>query len=82
MRYQQSVQIQLQEKYRRLYKAEHLLYHSEAGYLVDYVESVPVLKSIVDRLERSLPDFDPNTWELDRRDTRLEQLSRVVDSGF
>lgn len=43
MRYRESLQVQLQERYRRLYKANFQSYHHEAGYLVEFIRSTPGL---------------------------------------
>lgn len=62
MRFKQSLQIQLQERYRRLYKANWQMYEQQAGYLVTFIEQTPALKAIVDHSDRSEPDLDPEKW--------------------
>jgi hypothetical protein len=62
MRYRQSLQVRLQERYRRLYKARWQAYHNEAGYLVEFIRSTPALEFILGNVERCLPDLDPQKW--------------------
>ena len=62
MRYQQTLQVQLQERYRRLAKTGMDVYAREASYFRQFIEATPPLKAIVDSLDRSLPDLDPATW--------------------
>jgi hypothetical protein len=62
MNYRRDLQIRLQEKYRRLYKANFQSYHHEAGYFVKFIRDTPALAFIVESLERIEPDLDPETW--------------------
>jgi hypothetical protein len=60
--YQRDLQVRLQERYRRLYKAGFRQYTDEAGYLVAFIRGTPALRYIVEDLERSEPEIDPPTW--------------------
>lgn len=62
MNYQRDLQVRLQERYRRLYKAELRLYKHEAGYLINFIRSTPALRYLIEDVERSEPDIDPATW--------------------
>jgi hypothetical protein len=62
LRYQQTLQVQLQERYRRLAKTGFDVYAREAGYLRQFIRRTPPLKAIVDTVERSLPELDPEAW--------------------
>lgn len=62
MRYRQSLQVRLQERYRRLYKAAWQSYHNEASYLVEFIRSTPALSALIAHLEDALPDLDPEAW--------------------
>lgn len=61
MRYRESLQVRLQERYRRLYKAHWQAYDDEAGYLVDFIRSTPALQFMIENVERSA-DLDPDEW--------------------
>jgi hypothetical protein len=65
MKYRQALQVRLQERYRRLYKAAWMSYHNEAAYLIEFIRSTPALQSLVEDLERSLPELDPEKWASD-----------------
>ncbi len=62
MNYQRDLQVRLQERYRRLYKVDAQLYKNEAGYLVTFIKSTPALRYLVEDVERSHPEIDPETW--------------------
>lgn len=62
MRFNEGLQVRLQERYRRLYKANWQSYRSHAKYLVDWLSKQPALVSILDAVDRSEPEFDPETW--------------------
>jgi len=62
MRYREALQVQLQERYRRLYKAASGAFHSEVGYFETFIRSTPALSAIVARLEVGEPDIDPDSW--------------------
>ena len=62
MRYRESLQVLLQERYRRLYKANWQAYHHEAGYLVEFIRSTPALQFLADSVERAVPELDPGKW--------------------
>jgi hypothetical protein len=65
VKYQQDLQVKLQERYRRLYKAGSNAYEHEARYLCEFIRSVPSLSFLVDAIERSEPDLDPAQWKAD-----------------
>jgi hypothetical protein len=62
LKYQRDLQIRLQERYRRLYKANIGLYKDEALYLVSFIRDTPALRVLVENLERSEPELDPAQW--------------------
>src|ERR1700734_620360 len=62
MKFQRDLQVKLQERYRRLYKSNSQAYPNEAAYLVDFIRSTPALLYLVQDLERSEPELDPETW--------------------
>ncbi len=62
MNFQRDLQVRLQERYRRLYKAGFKLYKGEAGYLVNFIRSTPALRYLIEDVERSEPDLDPAAW--------------------
>ena len=61
MNFQRDLQVRLQERYRRLYKAGYQLYKNEAAFLVEFIRSTPALRYLVENLERSVPDLDPKS---------------------
>lgn len=69
MRFQESLQVQLRTRYRRLYKSDHGSYASEVRYLRAWLEGQPALKAAVRAIERSEPSLDPDAWleALERR---------------
>jgi hypothetical protein len=62
MNFQRDLQVRLQERYRRLYKAGYQLYKNEAAFLVEFIRSTPALRYLVENLERSALDLDPKQW--------------------
>lgn len=62
MNYQRDLQVRLQERYRRLYKANFHLYRHEAGFLISFIRDTPALRFLVENVERVEPDLDPATW--------------------
>lgn len=62
MKYQQNLQVRLQERFKRLFKADYNIYPREVQYFVDFVDKTPALRSMVQMIERSLPDLDPAAW--------------------
>jgi hypothetical protein len=62
VKFQRDLQVRLQERYRRLYKAGAKLYKNEAGYLIGFIRSTPALRSLIEDVERSEPDLDPTAW--------------------
>lgn len=62
MRFREALQVQLQERYRRLYKSDWRTFEDNVRYTLDWFDSIPALRSILDSLRRSHPDFDPVEW--------------------
>lgn len=62
MRYRQDLQVRLQERYKRLFKADYNVYPREVQYFIEFVQTTPALRSLVEVIERSLPDLDPAAW--------------------
>jgi hypothetical protein len=62
MNYQRDLQVRLQERYRRLYKAGFRQYKHEAGYLVAFIRATPALLYLVETIQRSEPEIDPAKW--------------------
>jgi hypothetical protein len=60
--FQRDLQVRLQERYRRLYKVDFQLYKNEAGYLVNFIRSTPALRYLIEDVERSHAEIDPETW--------------------
>jgi len=65
MRYEQGLQVQLRERYRRLFKTGHEVYSREADYFRQFILRTPALRAIVESLERAEPDLDPDRWVTD-----------------
>lgn len=62
MRFQESMQIQLRNRYRRLYKTSYDSYSSEVRYLRAWIAERPALQSIINSIERSEPELDADAW--------------------
>lgn len=62
MRYERDLQVKLQERYRRLYKADMDAYNQEAAYFRTFVQRSPALKAITENIATSEPDFDADEW--------------------
>lgn len=62
MNYQRDLQVRLQERYRRLYKAGDALFKTEAGYLIEFIRATPALRYLVENVERSDSEIDPAKW--------------------
>ena len=62
MNYQRDLQVRLQERYRRLYKAGDALFKTEAGYLIDFIRATPALRYLMENVERSASEIDPAKW--------------------
>lgn len=61
-RFQESLQVQLRTRYRRLYKSDHGSYASELRYLKAWISQQPALAAILASVERSEPELDADTW--------------------
>ncbi len=62
MRYEQNLQAQLRERYRQLFKAGFVAYRRHANYFRQFILNAPVLAAIVENIQRSEPDLDPDQW--------------------
>jgi len=62
MNYQRDLQIRLQERYRRLYKADYKVYQNEIKFLCDYILNTPALAALVERLSFTDQELDPEKW--------------------
>lgn len=62
MRYERNLQAQLRERYRQLFKAGFMTYKREIEYFRKFVRSVPALSAIIDSIQRSEPELDPDKW--------------------
>ncbi len=62
MRYERNLQAQLRERYRQLFKASFMTYRREMEYFRKFILSVPALSAIVDNIQQSEPDLDPDKW--------------------
>lgn len=62
MRYERELQVQLRERYRRLYKTDAQGHYTQSGYIRDFILKSPALRAIVEHVERSEPDLDPTEW--------------------
>ena len=62
MRYERNLQAQLRERYRQLFKAGFMTFKREIEYFRKFVRSVPALSAIIDSIQRSEPDLDPDKW--------------------
>ncbi|MFI0515422.1 hypothetical protein RKD19_002730 [Streptomyces canus] len=62
MLYERDLQVKLQQKYRRLYKADYKVYDREIKYFRDFVVESPALRAIAERIESSCSDLDADDW--------------------
>jgi hypothetical protein len=62
VRFEQNLQVRLRERYRRLYKTDFSVYGRELGYFQNFIMSTPVLRAIVESLERVEADLDAEKW--------------------
>ena len=62
MRYERNLQAQLRERYRQLFKASFMTYRREMEYFRKFILGVPVLSAIIDNIQQSEPDLDPDKW--------------------
>jgi len=62
MRFQQGLQIKLQEHYRRVNMAEGQSFGAEVRYLCEFIATTPALRLEMEVIQRSEPDFDPVAW--------------------
>ncbi|MFE7172288.1 hypothetical protein [Streptomyces sp. NPDC057616] len=62
MRYERDLQVKLQERYRRLYKADYKVYDREIKYFYDFIQKSPALRAIAERVAQDLPELDSDKW--------------------
>ena len=62
MRFREALQVQLQERYRRLYKSEWTTFEVNVKFFLEWIDQMPALASITDSLRGSVPDLDPSEW--------------------
>lgn len=62
MRYERNLQTQLRERYRQLFKASYMTYRREMEYFRKFIRGAPVLSVIIDNIQHSEPDLDPDKW--------------------
>jgi hypothetical protein len=62
MRYERDLQVKLQERYRRIFKADDSSFRHEVTYLRDFVQRSPALKAITDRIAADLPEVEADEW--------------------
>lgn len=62
MRYEQNLQAQLRERYRQLFKSGFVAYRRHMEYLRQFIVKTPVLAAIVESIQRSESDLDPDQW--------------------
>lgn len=62
MKFQEGLQVELRNRYRRLYKSDYDSYASELRYLRAWIEERQALKAIIDAVERSEPGVDADAW--------------------
>lgn len=74
MNYRRDLQIQLRERYSRLYKAHWKSLGDQLGYFVDWITSQPALTAILEAAHTEAGSFDPAEWHeehFSRRQYRL-----------
>lgn len=68
MRYERDLQVKLQERYRRFYKADRNAFDQEAGYFRTFIQRSPALKAITETIATSDPEFDADEWVSEKFD--------------
>jgi hypothetical protein len=62
VRFQEGLQVRLQERYRRLSKSDFNSYDREVGYFRDWLLKQPALHAILGAIGRSEPGVDAPAW--------------------
>ncbi len=62
MKYRESLQVKLQERYRLVAKTTYAAFARELSYFRDFIVRTPALRVIVEAIEQSEPDLDPKQW--------------------
>ncbi len=62
MRYERSTIVRLRERYARLFKADYQAYEDEVRYLRDFILTTASLRAVVQLLELTEPELDPDKW--------------------
>ncbi len=62
MRFQQALQVRLQERYRRLYKSDYGSFVANVRYFLAWTEEQTALNAMLFRIERAEPELDPDQW--------------------
>lgn len=62
MKYRQDLQVRLQERYRRLYKANINNANEQFQYFLAWIDAEPELHALVESIDRACPDFDSAAW--------------------
>lgn len=62
MRFQEALQVRLQERYRRLAKSSVDTYAANTKYFLTWADSIPALAAVLASIERAEPRLDPDAW--------------------
>ena len=62
MKYHRDLQVRLQERYRRLFKATYSSFPAETQYFREFLRCAPALWAIVNTIIESEGDLDPQQW--------------------
>jgi hypothetical protein len=62
VRFQEGLQVRLQERYRRLYKSDENTYDRQVKYFRDWLLGQPALRAMLKAIERAEPEVDPAAW--------------------
>lgn len=62
MKSQRDLKISLQERYKRVYAAPSGTFENEVRYFWDYLQARPLLRALIDEVERFAPAFDAAAW--------------------
>lgn len=62
MRFQEALQVRLQERYRRLAKSSVDSYAANTRYFVTWADSTPSLAAVLAAIERAEPELDAAEW--------------------
>ncbi|MEV8545620.1 hypothetical protein [Streptomyces sp. NPDC051572] len=62
MRYERDLQVKLQQRYRRIFKADYESYSQEISYLASFIKGSPALCAIAERIASSAPELSAEEW--------------------